>query len=75
MFAWVKDYFMKDDDFKPPVYLQHHGMLIYLRYISFLENHDCQGSLHQISTRKPLNKQHIKTDEFGCCLEVSTIDR
>lgn len=29
MFAWVKDYFMKDDDFKPPVYLQHHGKLIF----------------------------------------------
>ncbi|XP_054718999.1 zinc finger-containing ubiquitin peptidase 1-like [Uloborus diversus] len=25
MFAWVKEYFMKDEEFKPPVYLQHHG--------------------------------------------------
>ncbi|PRD29576.1 UNVERIFIED_CONTAM: zinc finger with UFM1-specific peptidase domain protein [Trichonephila clavipes] len=25
MFAWVKEYFTKDEEFKPPVYLQHHG--------------------------------------------------
>lgn len=25
MFAWVKDYFTTEDEFKPPVYLQHHG--------------------------------------------------
>ncbi|KAF8777998.1 Zinc finger-containing ubiquitin peptidase 1 [Argiope bruennichi] len=25
MFQWVKGYFTKDEEFKPPVYLQHHG--------------------------------------------------
>ncbi|KFM75962.1 Zinc finger with UFM1-specific peptidase domain protein, partial [Stegodyphus mimosarum] len=25
MFAWVKEYFTSEDEFKPPVYLQHHG--------------------------------------------------
>ncbi|GIY07727.1 zinc finger-containing ubiquitin peptidase 1 [Caerostris extrusa] len=25
MFGWVKEYFARDEEFKPPVYLQHHG--------------------------------------------------
>uniref|UniRef100_A0A2L2YQB0 Zinc finger-containing ubiquitin peptidase 1 n=1 Tax=Parasteatoda tepidariorum TaxID=114398 RepID=A0A2L2YQB0_PARTP len=25
LFSWVKGYFMKEEEFKPPVYLQHHG--------------------------------------------------
>lgn len=36
MFAWVKEYFMRDDDFKPPVYLQHHGKLTFITSIVLL---------------------------------------
>jgi hypothetical protein len=27
LFNWVLEYFQKNDDFKPPLYLQHQGMV------------------------------------------------
>jgi hypothetical protein len=27
LFNWVLEYFQKNDDFKPPLYLQHQGMI------------------------------------------------
>jgi hypothetical protein len=32
MFKWVLQYFQRNDDFKPPLYLQHQG-IIFLTHI------------------------------------------